>query len=125
MSVEVGKHLILEVFTRDSSVLINADSCQIVMRNVLNSHNVTIITDFWHSFGDRCGYTGVIILAESHFSIHTWPEKNYASIDLFLCGDDFDEERITEIAVDIEKYFNPFNAGFKIIKRPDLTLITE
>jgi len=39
-----------------------------------------------HSFGDQSGITGVALLAESHISIHTWPEQDYAALDVFMCG---------------------------------------
>ena len=39
-----------------------------------------------HPFGEGMGVSGVVVLAESHISIHTWPERGYAAIDLFMCG---------------------------------------
>lgn len=44
------------------------------------------MSERWHHFGEGHGYTGVVILAESHISVHTWPEKGYAAIDAFMCG---------------------------------------
>jgi S-adenosylmethionine decarboxylase len=40
-----------------------------------------------HTFGENQGVTGVALLAESHISIHTWPESQFAAIDVFMCGD--------------------------------------
>ncbi len=40
-----------------------------------------------HAFGENQGVTGVALLAESHISIHTWPENQFAAIDVFMCGD--------------------------------------
>ena len=40
----------------------------------------------FHPFGPGLGVTGVVLLAESHISIHTWPEQGYAAIDIFMCG---------------------------------------
>jgi len=39
-----------------------------------------------HNFGEGSGVTGVVLLAESHISIHTWPELKYAAVDIFMCG---------------------------------------
>lgn len=46
----------------------------------------TILDIRLHSFGEGGGITGVAILAESHISIHTWPELDYAALDIFMCG---------------------------------------
>ena len=46
----------------------------------------TILHSYMHPFGEGMGVSGVVVLAESHISIHTWPERNYAAIDLFMCG---------------------------------------
>ena len=46
-----------------------------------------------HHFGDRHGVTGFALLAESHVSIHTWPERGYAAVDIFLCGRRHDLDR--------------------------------
>ncbi len=47
----------------------------------------TILHSHFHHFTPNGGVSGVVVLAESHISIHTWPERNYAAIDLFMCGD--------------------------------------
>lgn len=46
----------------------------------------TVLSCKMHHFGDAGGVTGVLLLAESHISIHTWPEEELASIDIFMCG---------------------------------------
>jgi S-adenosylmethionine decarboxylase len=45
-----------------------------------------------HAFGENMGVTGIALLAESHISIHTWPETGEAAVDLFVCGKDVDAE---------------------------------
>ncbi len=47
----------------------------------------TILHSHYHHFGDGEGVSGVTVLAESHITIHTWPEVGYAAIDIFMCGD--------------------------------------
>jgi S-adenosylmethionine decarboxylase len=47
----------------------------------------TVLSCDLHEFGENSGVTGVAVLAESHISIHTWPEHDYAAIDIFMCGD--------------------------------------
>ncbi|PSJ80126.1 adenosylmethionine decarboxylase [Neisseria iguanae] len=46
----------------------------------------TILGSHFHSFGGEGGVTGVLLLAESHISIHTWPEHGFAAVDAFICG---------------------------------------
>jgi S-adenosylmethionine decarboxylase len=46
----------------------------------------TVLNSHFHHFGEQQGVTGVLLLMESHISIHTWPEHGYAAIDLFMCG---------------------------------------
>ncbi|MBX2857735.1 MAG: adenosylmethionine decarboxylase [Cellvibrionaceae bacterium] len=47
----------------------------------------TIIDRHWHRFGEGQGCTAILLLAESHMSVHTWPEHDYAAFDIFMCGD--------------------------------------
>jgi len=47
----------------------------------------TVLGRHMHYFGEESGVTGVVILAESHISVHTWPEHNYAAFDVFVCGE--------------------------------------
>ncbi|MCX7373892.1 MAG: adenosylmethionine decarboxylase, partial [Alphaproteobacteria bacterium] len=46
----------------------------------------TILHGHFHHFSPNGGVSGVLVLAESHVSIHTWPEKNFAALDIFVCG---------------------------------------
>lgn len=46
----------------------------------------TVLAIHLHSFGENAGVTGVAMLAESHISIHTWPEIDYVALDVFMCG---------------------------------------
>ncbi|WP_299322499.1 adenosylmethionine decarboxylase [Parasphingopyxis sp.] len=56
------------------------------LRAASDAAGATILDLNLHHFGDGQGVTGVALLAESHMSIHTWPEHDYAALDLFLCG---------------------------------------
>lgn len=58
----------------------------------------TVLKVDTHNFGEGYGVTGVVLLAESHISIHTWPEYGYAAIDVFVCG-----RANPEVAVDFLK----------------------
>jgi S-adenosylmethionine decarboxylase len=78
-----GKHLLIEVYNADYTD--NASHIQGSLVAMANAIGATIVNAVFHSF-DGGGVTGVLILAESHISIHTWPETRYAAIDIFTCG---------------------------------------
>jgi S-adenosylmethionine decarboxylase len=56
------------------------------MRAAAAACGATVLKVMLHSFGETGGVTGVALLAESHISIHTWPELDYAALDVFVCG---------------------------------------
>ncbi len=65
------------------------------MREAARRSGATIVEDVFHLFNPH-GISGVVVIAESHLSIHTWPEYGYAAVDLFTCGDDIHPERAFE-----------------------------
>jgi S-adenosylmethionine decarboxylase len=71
-----------------------------------------------HSFGEGAGITGVAILAESHISIHTWPETGFAAIDIFMCGS-CDPHRAMPV---LEAAFAPSRTGVSVHKRGEHSL---
>lgn len=56
------------------------------LRRAAQAAGATVLHEHFHHFSPT-GVSGVIVLAESHISIHSWPEQNYAAIDIFMCGD--------------------------------------
>ncbi|WP_428333062.1 adenosylmethionine decarboxylase [Novosphingobium sp.] len=56
------------------------------LRSAAEAARVTVIDVRLHHFGEGHGVTGVVLLAESHISIHTWPEHGLAAVDIFVCG---------------------------------------
>jgi S-adenosylmethionine decarboxylase len=77
-------HLIIDIETSQNLI----DSSLVVPELEMGAEacGATVLQSFSHSFGERSGYTAFIMLAESHISIHTWPELNYAALDVFMCG---------------------------------------
>jgi S-adenosylmethionine decarboxylase len=82
----VGQHLIADLWgchgLADPAVIEDA------LRSAATAAGATLLDLKLHHFGPQQGVTGVALLAESHISIHTWPERGYAAVDIFLCGDD-------------------------------------
>jgi S-adenosylmethionine decarboxylase len=80
----VGAHWIVDLW--GASHLTDAKVLTTVLEAASNAAGATLLKIFLHEFPSSGGITGVALLAESHMSIHTWPEKDYAAIDIFMCG---------------------------------------
>lgn len=79
-----GLHLIADL--AGGTRLDDPDFIGAVLRDAAIAARVTLLELRLHHFGDGNGVTGVALLAESHISIHTWPEHGVAAIDIFVCG---------------------------------------
>ena len=80
-----GQHLIIDLWGGK-----NLDNLQLVETTLVESVQAigaTLLNIDLHHFEPNGGISGVAVLAESHMSIHTWPEKGYAALDVFVCGD--------------------------------------
>lgn len=83
----LGRHMILEVWGKPGSLPYwNMDEAASALVQSAKDAGATVLSERWHHFGSGFGYTGVVILSESHISVHTWPEKGYAALDVFMCG---------------------------------------
>lgn len=85
----LGKHLLIEFFACDEEILANADLVEKAMNAAALAANATIINSIFHRFTPY-GVSGAVIIAESHLTIHTWPEYAYAAVDVFTCGEEVD-----------------------------------
>jgi len=85
----LGYHLILELEGCPEAVLDDRKAVRRVMTEAVEASGATMIQPFFHQFAPQ-GVSGVVIISESHFSIHTWPEYGYAAVDIFTCGDQID-----------------------------------
>ncbi len=81
----LGRHLIVEMWGCEGDVANNPDKIMKHLRKAAIDSGATIIKSFFHEFSP-VGVTGVAVLAESHISIHTWPEEGYIAADIFTCG---------------------------------------
>lgn len=82
----MGRHVIADLHDVSAEVLGSINFWKEILIDGAKKSGATVLSDHFHHFGEGYGITGVIVLAESHISIHTWPEKNYAAIDVFMCG---------------------------------------
>jgi len=80
-----GTHLIVDLW--DATNLADPEHIDAVLREAAIATGATILHGHFHHFGPNSGVSGVLVLAESHVSIHTWPERDYAALDIFVCGE--------------------------------------
>ena len=91
----VGKHCILELYDCDELKLNDEAFLRTTITTASKRAGATLLNLITHRF-DPQGVTGLALLAESHISIHTWPEHGYAAVDVFTCG----EQTLPEKACD-------------------------
>jgi S-adenosylmethionine decarboxylase len=85
-SQPVGKHCILELYDCDPGKLNDEAFIRTTIASAAREAGATVLHLISHHFQPQ-GVTGLVLLAESHLSIHTWPESRYAAVDVFTCGD--------------------------------------
>lgn len=100
-----GRHLHLDMWGGRN--LNNTEHIDRVLRDAAEEAGATILHSHFHHFTPDGGVSGVLVLAESHISIHTWPERNFAAIDIFMCGT-CNPHKSVEV---IKKLFTPQSMG--------------
>lgn len=85
-TVPLGQHLIAEFHGVDPELLCDTQKIAALLHEAAAAAGAHVLHAMSHGFGARRGMTGVVMLAESHISIHTWPEYGYAAVDIFMCG---------------------------------------
>jgi len=80
-----GTHLIVDLWGAER--LDDLAHVEAALRNAVTAAKATLLHIHLHHFTPNRGISGVAVLAESHLSVHTWPENGYAALDIFMCGD--------------------------------------
>ncbi len=86
MKAHLGNHIIIDYYQCNSDTLSSPELIKDIMEKAADEMGATIITSLYHHFSPL-GVSGVTVISESHMAIHTWPEHNFAAIDIFYCGD--------------------------------------
>ena len=81
-----GIHLLADLHGIEPALLTDAARIDALLRDAAVAAGARILHSHFHTFGPGQGVTGVLLLAESHISIHTWPEVGFAAADIFMCG---------------------------------------
>lgn len=98
----VGRHCILELYGCPPQLLDDESLIKQTLRSAAQIARSTLLGELSHKFEPQ-GVTALVLLAESHISIHTWPESGYAAVDVFTCGEHtLPEEASRHIAQSLE-----------------------
>ena len=96
-----GSHIIVDLW--QASRLDELDHMEAAMREAVRESGATLLHIHLHHFTPGGGISGVAVLAESHISVHSWPERQFAAFDVFMCGDARPEKAVEVL----QRYFSP------------------
>ncbi len=105
-----GTHILVDMW--GATNLTDGQEIEEVLKTSAINAKATILNSYIHRFEPH-GVSGVVVLAESHISIHTWPEEGYCAIDIFMCGG-HDPNLAIKV---LQEYFNPKKIDIKSYKR--------
>ncbi len=95
----LGRHLLLELENCNKEMLDDSDFLRDCLNEAAIKCGATVVGESFYHFSP-CGVSGVVNIAESHISIHTWPEYSYAAVDVFTCGDDVKPDEAAKLIVE-------------------------
>jgi len=110
---QLGKHLLVELYDCDPKMLNDCGLVEREMQRAAREAKATIVRSTFHMFSPF-GVSGVVVIAESHLTIHTWPEHNYAAIDIFTCGSTVEPYKAYQVLKDV---FQSRNSSVIELKR--------
>lgn len=102
----LGKHILLEMKDCDKKILADLAAVRNALVSAAQEAKATIVEIAFHEFSPF-GISGMVIIAESHLSIHTWPEYGFAAVDVFTCGDLIKPETAANFLIEKFKCKNP------------------
>jgi S-adenosylmethionine decarboxylase len=114
----LGKQLIVELYGCNRTLLDEPNHSERILVEAVNRSGATVIKPFFHHFSPH-GVSGVVVIAESHVAIHTWPEFGYCAVDIFTCGNQVDTDLIFE---HIRTEFQAREVSVMEVKRGTLNL---
>jgi len=114
---DLGRHLILELKNCDKEALDNLEYLRQSLCETAEQIGATVLNNVFHQFCPQ-GVSGVVVIAESHLCIHTWPEYNYAAVDVFTCGNTINP---TDAVGILAKKLKSEDYSFIELKRPVVT----
>ena len=113
----LGQHLLAEFHDCSAELLNDCKFVENTMRDSADIAGATIVTSSFHPFSPH-GISGIVVVKESHFAIHTWPEYNYAAVDIFSCNDKMKYTKAYEFLI---SRFQSKKHTFTVVPRGMLT----
>jgi S-adenosylmethionine decarboxylase proenzyme len=95
----LGKHVLLELKNCDPERLNDLDYLKTMLMQAAREAGASVLDSSFHQFQPQ-GVSGVVVIAESHLFIHTWPEYGYAAADIFTCGNSVHWEKASKMLVE-------------------------
>lgn len=111
--LSLGSHLLVELYGCDEDSLRLETTVGTAMRDAAVESEATVVAESFHEF-KPWGVSGAVIIQESHYTIHTWPEHGYAAVDLFYCGGTVKVHKAIEV---LQQRFNPSRIKFLVVRR--------
>jgi len=110
-NVGIGRHLIIDFF--GAKYLTDVAKIKYALQSASEAASAVVLETKVHQFPSSLGVTGVAVLAESHISVHTWPEYDYIALDIFMCG-----SADPQLAADwLAQYFEPDSVEIRTFER--------
>ena len=91
----LGRHMTVEFYDCNSTIIVDSEKVKKAFLQAAKDSGATVLDYSFHVFEPQ-GVSGVVIIAESHFAVHAWPEHNYAAVDLFSCSETIDLKKAIE-----------------------------
>ena len=89
----LGRHALLDLYDCDQALLDDLDFLRDLFLKTAKQLQCTLVQECFHRYAPH-GVSGVLVIAESHLSVHTWPEHGYCAVDLYTCGDPSELDRM-------------------------------
>jgi len=93
--INLGTQYLAEFYNCCKNTINDKDRIREIMIEAAKIAKATIVADIFHEFNPH-GISGVVVIAESHIAIHSWPEHSCASVDIFTCSSDMSPEAAVE-----------------------------
>lgn len=91
----LGFHSLFDFHACDAALLADREVVRAALLDAVREAGGTVVAEMFHQFEPH-GVSGVVVIAESHITVHTWPERSFAAVDLFTCSPTLDHDRVEQ-----------------------------